>query len=248
MVSCATAIWIPRRGVTKALLQSVLAESTSDSLEACVFTRRTPAVTLIVAPLDEPDLSAARIAGVDLFRHTASRLSKKLRLRTYVLAASFGSSLAVASFGADGRQRWFAQGSEKLAPSRMRSLGQHLRMQVVTPTFDFDDVSTREVLMTGTSFPYWKMIAEVAPKFRQDVLDIGMKPAFDLGSRDGWREVWSFSTQLAEQDDPSTSAPLDLGLNAGQLESTAQVLRAALGEKFLKRRARTRGRRAARGE
>jgi hypothetical protein len=103
-MSHAAAIWIPGSGFKAKGIEALVRQSCEYALAFDVSTRKDPAATCIVAPLDEQEDLQMKF---DLLGRTAQRLAIDLGTRTYALYAFFGSGdfLMIEAFGPNGKSR-----------------------------------------------------------------------------------------------------------------------------------------------
>jgi hypothetical protein len=176
-MSHAVAVWIPGVDVDAEKLEELVKKSCQrhEELGFWVFTRETPAATCIVAPLDEhPELEGE----LGLLDEVAAKLAKTFRRRTWSLFAFFGSAdwMQVVAFSEKGKKRWVEASNEGGG--------------------DDDQVTADGELWVGDGVgqPYWRMVSELASRpVPDDVVGLGLKPAFDLASIPGWELQREFS-------------------------------------------------------
>lgn len=169
------AIFIPTRGLDRAVVDQALAQLEPDRLgfELQVETSEHPRakVTAVVVQLG-PEEAIGLLDGV------ARRLARALRQPTYSfsLLAGVESWMAVTAFDARGRQSWRCESSGKrLAAKALADLRRRLR----GPKLEIDPVE----------WPYWRMAAELPTRPRRALLPLGTTQALDLRGCPGWRRL-----------------------------------------------------------
>ena len=175
--SVAVAVWIPRLDFEVDALTSLLADRSDSALEYALHERADLRARLLVASLEDQDEGLQ--TDLDAFDATAKAIAAGLRVPVYLLHASYGFSdfLAVKRFEPKGTLKWSTSSARKASTDVLRTLTR---------------ANPQAVAMTEANHPYWKLISEIAPAFREDALRFGLKPAFDVGPEDGWTTLGSF--------------------------------------------------------
>lgn len=200
-LSYAAGIWIPGCSLDSDILEAVLGDfNGEDELQFYVCERQDLEVTFMWTPLD--DSLGAEFSTLD---EAAAELAQQLRRRTYALFAFFGSAdwIQVTAFSKTGRERWVETSDEDRAPTKkMVAVGKELGLRVAGAD---GRRGRRDVPpINGVDYPYWRLMSEVKGAIPEDILGIGVKPAFDLD--ENWTDTAEFFVG-DEVDDHNSPSP-----------------------------------------
>jgi hypothetical protein len=186
-MSHAAAVWIPSTGHDIDTLKTILQRhNAGDHLSYDFFTRSAPEATCIVVPLDDnPDAQMDE----SLLEAAAADIAKTLKTRAYALYAFFGSGdwMSVTAFAATGERRWSEGDDDEPPLKRMRTTAKALGMRLSDDPEPDDDDGGYVPTVNEITFPYWRMVSELEQPLVEDMLGLGLKPAFDLDFVEGWQ-------------------------------------------------------------